>query len=77
MKQRINPTPPANPGLKFEMNLKLEISFRKKTWLGWANYSSVTNTNMKFNIDGSEITYNFYKNADSSHDWLDSKSLPW
>ena len=75
-KENINPTP-KKPGGNFKMNLKLEISFRKKTWLGWANYASVTNTNMKFIIDGSEITYNFYKNADSSHDWLDSNSLPW
>ena len=32
---------------------------------------------MKFFIEGREFTYNFYKEADSSHDWLDSNQLPW
>lgn len=76
-KQNINPIPPSTSGFNFRMYLKLEISFRKKTWLGWANYKSETNTNMKFFIEGREFTYNFHKKADSSHDWLDSNPLPW
>lgn len=50
------------------MKLHIEISFRKKTWLGWANYVSETTTTGTF-TGGYSGSINFYKNADSSHDW--------
>jgi hypothetical protein len=48
--------------------LHIEISFRKKTWLGWSNYSSKTTTTGTF-TGGYVGTINFHKSADSSHDW--------
>lgn len=48
--------------------LHIEVSFRKKTWLGWTNYSSKTTTTGTFS-GGYVGTVNFSKNADSSHDW--------
>lgn len=48
--------------------LHIEVSFRKKTWLGWSNYSSKTTTTGKF-TGGYVGTIDFYKHADSSHDW--------
>jgi len=50
------------------MKLHIEVSFRKKTWLGWANYVSETTTTGTF-TGGYNGSINFYKNADSSHDW--------
>ena len=50
------------------MKLHIEISFRKKTWAGWANYSSKTTTTGTF-TGGYNGSINFYKHADSSHDW--------
>lgn len=50
------------------MKLHVEVSFRKKTWLGWANYVSETTTTGTF-TSGYNGSINFYKNADSSHDW--------
>lgn len=48
--------------------LHIEISFRKKTLVGWVNYSSKTTTTGNF-TGGYVGTINFYKHADSSHDW--------
>lgn len=48
--------------------LHIEISFRKKTWLGWTNYSSSTTTTGTFS-GGYVGTIDFHKEADSSHDW--------
>lgn len=48
--------------------LHIEVSFRKKTWLGWSNYSSKTTTTRKF-TGGYVGTINFHKSANSSHDW--------
>jgi hypothetical protein len=50
------------------MKLHVEVSFRKKTWLGWANYSSETTTTGTF-TGGYSGSINFHKEADSSHDW--------
>ncbi|WP_080905134.1 DUF4848 domain-containing protein [Parabacteroides sp. Marseille-P3160] len=82
-KGNINPIPPdfsnpyGTPGFNFKMNLKLEISFRKKTWLGWVNYSSETKTNMQFIIEGKTYVYIHNEEGASSHDWMDANSLPW
>lgn len=51
-----------------KMRLHVEVSFRKKTWLGWANYSSVTETTGTFS-GGYDGSISFRKSADSSHDW--------
>lgn len=50
------------------MKLHLEISFRKKTWLGWVNYSSKTETKGDFS-GGYVGSIDYTKEADSSHDW--------
>ncbi|MBO4826240.1 MAG: hypothetical protein J5506_03245 [Prevotella sp.] len=50
------------------MRIHIEISFRKKTWLGWSNYSSSTTTTGTF-TGGYNGSINFHKEADSSHDW--------
>lgn len=82
-KANINPIPPnpsnpyGTPGFAFGMNLKLEISFRKKTWLGWVNYSSETRTNMTFTIGGRNYPYTHNENGASSHDWTDAYPLPF
>lgn len=76
-KQNINPVPPSTPPLRFKMNLKLEISFRKKTWLGWLNYSSATDTNMTFIINGTTHPYHHAEEGSSSHDWTCPDILPW
>lgn len=82
-KKNINPIPPSasNPyatqGNQFEMKLKLEISFRKKTWIGWVNYSSETKTTMKFIINGKPYDYTHNESGNSSHDWTDKYALPY
>ena len=50
------------------IRLHIEISFRKKTVFGWANYSSRTETDATFS-GGLSGTYHWYKEADSSHDF--------
>lgn len=73
----INPTN-TSPGFQFKMHLKLEISFRKKTWIGWVNYSSKTVTTMIFRgSDNIPITKSHTEDGASSHDWKDSQSLTW
>jgi|GEM_PF-1571463 len=77
-KDKINPIGPDTPGNRFAMNLKLEISFRKKTWMGWVNYSSETNTAIKITVGSAPVQqYTFKKSGSSSHDWKDSNTLPW
>ncbi len=50
--------------------LHFEISFRKKTWLGWTNYSSRVNYEGFFQIGAAPQCYiSEYKEADSSHDY--------
>lgn len=50
------------------MRLHIEVSFRKKTWLGWSNYSSETQTTGTF-TGGYNNSIDFYHSGDSSHDW--------
>lgn len=81
-KKNINPTIPRQgelpqPGGQFAMNLHLEVSFRKKTWVGWVNYSSVTDTQMTIKYLGRTRSVSLHKNNYSSHDWFDSENLPW
>ena len=50
--------------------LHFEISFRKKTWLGWTNYSSRINYEGSYQIGvAPECSVSEYKEADSSHDY--------
>lgn len=50
--------------------LHFEISFRKKTWLGWTNYSSRVNYEGFYQIGVASPCYiSEYKEADSSHDY--------
>lgn len=53
-----------------ESRLHIEISFRKKTWLGWVNYSSNTNIAGKFEYPNSVWAYELDKSnsGNSSHD---------
>jgi len=53
------------PNHEFTTRNHIEISFRKKTFLGWANYSSYTHTTGKIN----GVNVNWEKTADSSHDF--------
>lgn len=82
-RKNINPLPPSypgdlpKPGGQFAMNLHLEVSFRKKTWIGWVNYSSITDTQMTIKYSGRIKTASLHKNNYSSHDWFDSEKLPW
>lgn len=60
-----------NPAIKGSKSLlHLEFCFRKKTWIGWVNYSSTSTIVFKANIPGlgwtNELT--FSKNGSSSHD---------
>ncbi len=43
----------------------IEVSFRKKTWLGWANYSSYTS--IVFKCDRKD--YSSHRDGTSSHDY--------
>ena len=70
------------PAPQFKMHLKLEVSFRKKTWLGWVNYSSTTKNNMTMIVDpygsGRKVTTKTHNESGaSSHDWTWSDALPW
>lgn len=79
-KKNINPimNDPFSPGMQFAMNFKLEISFRKKTWLGWSNYSSETKTDMEITVGGIKYTEKFYPKAgSSSHDWTSERRIAW
>lgn len=76
-KMNINPLPNGTPGGKFAMNLKMEISFRKKTWIGWVNYSSKTNTDITYQFLGKTYTKNYSSDGYSSHDWKDGNKFPW
>lgn len=50
--------------------LHFEISFRKKTWLGWTNYSSRVNYDGFYQIGVASPYYiSESKDADSSHDY--------
>ena len=53
---------------RYKIELHLELSFRKKTWVGWVNYSSTTTTTGDF-FGGYTGSINYSKSADSSHDW--------
>lgn len=58
----------------FTPKMHLEVSFRKKTWLGWANYSSYTSTTGTINITGTtQIPISFQANGSSSHDWYSNE----
>lgn len=61
----------------FRLYLHMEVSFRKKTWIGWVNYSSITDTKVDYTISGVKYTYTLHKNNYSSHDWFDNKDLPF
>ncbi|MDR2950227.1 MAG: DUF4848 domain-containing protein [Prevotella sp.] len=61
----------------FRLYLHMEVSFRKKTWIGWVNYSSITDTKVDYTYGGIKYTYTLHKNNYSSHDWFDSKNLPF
>lgn len=55
-----------------EYRLHFEISFRKKTWLGWTNYSSRVDIEGDYNVTESELgktEISESKTADSSHDY--------
>lgn len=53
----------------FLMKLHYEISFRKKTALGWSNYSSETTTNTTVTFDNSQTqTFSQTEEGKSSHD---------
>ena len=53
----------------FALRLHFEISFRKKTWLGWSNYDSRTITTTTFTINNeSTVTCNQTEEGRSSHD---------
>lgn len=55
-------------GFLYTMKIHIEISFRKKTWLGWANYASETDTEGEFSggYNGKII---YHERAWSSHDF--------
>lgn len=61
----------------FTLKLHLEVSFRKKTWVGWVNYSSKTTTTGTINIGGVQTPINFYKSGSSSHDWYSNSVTNW
>lgn len=51
------------------MRMHIEISFRKKTWLGWTNYSSRIDLTGTYVIGSVTLSINESKTADSSHDY--------
>lgn len=60
-----------SPGFKGSISLlHLEFCFRKKTFLGWANYSSKSTIDFKANIPGLSVpvTGSFSHSGNSSHD---------
>lgn len=61
----------------FTLKLHLEVSFRKKTWVGWVNYSTTTTTTGSIKIGDINTTINFSKNGSSSHDWYSPAVNNW
>ena len=63
------------------MRMHIEISFRKKTWLGWTNYSSHVDLSGNYTIAGITAPVNESKTADSSHDYYyalpDASPVPY
>ena len=55
-------------GYRYTMKIHVEVSFRKKTWLGWANYASETETKAEFE-GGYNGTKVHRERAWSSHDF--------
>ncbi|WP_448908478.1 hypothetical protein [Hoylesella shahii] len=55
-------------GFLYTMKIHIEISFRKKTWLGWANYASETDTEGEFS-GGYNGKIKYHERAWSSHDF--------
>lgn len=51
------------------MRMHIEISFRKKTWIGWVNYSSRISLTGSYTISDRKIAISENKTADSSHDY--------
>lgn len=51
------------------MRMHIEISFRKKTWLGWTNYSSNIEYTGSYSVAGTSTKIHEDKTADSSHDY--------
>ena len=57
-------------GKNHQYGLHIEISFRKKTWLGWTNYVSFVGIDARFNLaDGQLVTLLDSHTNDSSHDY--------
>lgn len=52
----------------FTVKLHFEISFRKKTWLGWSNYSSYTKTTATYYVHGRRMDFTQEEENKSSHD---------
>lgn len=52
----------------FTVKLHFEISFRKKTWLGWSNYSSYTKTTATYYVNGRRMDFIQEEENKSSHD---------
>lgn len=50
------------------LKMHLEVSFRKKTWLGWVNYSSKTSTTGSFSGGYANNNYSYTEEGSSSHD---------
>ena len=62
--------PAAVPGNTIIYRLHVEISFRKKTWLGWMNYVSHVKYEGFYQVGGDlPVQVSEDKNADSSHDY--------
>jgi lipoprotein len=57
-------------GYKYTMKVHVEVSFRKKTWLGWANYASETDTEAEFS-GGYNGKIKYHERAWSSHDFYE------
>lgn len=51
------------------MRMHIEISFRKKTWLGWTNYSSNIELTGSYSVADVKTAIHEDKTADSSHDY--------
>ncbi len=51
------------------MRMHIEISFRKKTWLGWTNYSSNIELTGTYSVANVKTAIHEDKTADSSHDY--------
>lgn len=59
-----------NPGNWIGYRMHIEISFRKKTWLGWTNYSSWVSYEGTYTLGvNPPVSISESKTADSSHDY--------